>query len=119
MVFWGVCYFGGGFFILVCCVRFFIASRASANSIYLVRMASYVSTVSVLCGVTILVFVYTSFPFFVGISIGVGIVSTRPLDVGRSVSSVIWWSSQVCIFGSVRSIRFSVGMGVVYCIFYP
>jgi len=119
MVFRGVCYFGGIFLVLFYCVRFFIASRASINSIYLIRMASCVSTVSVLCGIIAFVIVYTSLPFVVGIYLGAGTVTIGPLDVGRSVSSVIWWSSQVCIFGSVRSIRFNVGTGVAYCMFCP
>ena len=53
-------------------------------------MASSVSMVSVLSIIIALVFITTSFPFFVGIYCGAGQVSTGPLDVGRSVSSDIY-----------------------------
>jgi hypothetical protein len=91
MVFRGVCYCSGVFLVMFVfgSVRFLTASRASANSIYLIRMASCVSTVSVLCGITAFVIFYTSLPFFVGIYVISGTVTTGPLDVGRSVSRVI------------------------------
>ena len=52
-------------------------------------MASSGSMVSVLSNITVLVFIVTSFPFFVGIYFGAGQTSTGPLDEGRSVSSII------------------------------
>jgi hypothetical protein len=67
IVVWGVYFYWSGLLVVVCCVRYLIALRASANSTYRIRMASSVSTVSVLCGIIALVFIVTSFPFFVGI----------------------------------------------------
>ena len=89
IVVWGVDFDGSDLFVVVYCVRYFIYFRASVNSTYRSRMASSVSMVSVLSNISVLVFIVISFPFFVGISFGVGQTSTGPLDEGRSVSSII------------------------------
>ena len=54
-----------------------------------------------------------SFPFVVGLPVGLLMSGLGPLLVGTSDAIVMWWSSSVGCWGSVRSIRFSVGIGAV------
>jgi hypothetical protein len=54
-----------------------------------------------------------SFPFFVGLPVVVLMSGLRPLLVGTSDAIVMWWSSAGGCWGSVRSIRLSVGIGAV------
>ena len=59
-----------------------------------------------------------SFPFVVGLPLGLLMSGLGPLFVGTSDAIVMWWSSLVGCWGSVRSIRLSVGIGaVVYWLF--
>ena len=121
----------GDLVVLVFCFRLFINSRASANSIYLISMASSFSAIScvsiyivfyssvvslVVFGLAIFVLTITSFPFLVGTVLAAGWITTRPLEVGRSVSSVMGWSSPVTIGGSAKSIRFVIGIGSICCL---
>ena len=54
-----------------------------------------------------------SFPFVVGLPVGFLMSGLGPLVVGTSDAIVMWWSSSVGCWGSVRSIRFRVGVGAV------
>jgi hypothetical protein len=136
----GVNGMGGDFVVVGYYVRFLSCFRASLSFIYRARMASALSfgscvgldficaspvVVWVSGGLVVLVLYTTYFPFTVGFTSGVIVGRLGPLEEGRSVSSVMWWSSAACCWGSVRSIRLSVGMGaVVYylvciCTCYP
>jgi hypothetical protein len=54
-----------------------------------------------------------SLPFIVRAIFGFGRVTTWPLDVGRSSSRVMWMSFLGCVYISVRSIRFVVGIWAI------
>ena len=58
-----------------------------------------------------------SLPFVVGRGFGVGRVHTLPLDVGWSVSSVMWRAVSYMICGSVRSMMFVVDVGANFSTF--
>jgi hypothetical protein len=102
--------------------RAFSISRAFTNSICLSSMASSFSMSSYVCGSVVFsiyvvgienVMDLTSFPFLVGSIGGSGWVLIWPLDVGRSFSIVMGWSSLVTISNSVKSIRLVVRVGVI------
>ena len=62
-------------------------------------------------------FPIVSLPFVVGRGFGVGRVHTLPLDVGWSVSSVMWRAVSYMICGSVRSMMFVVDVGANFSTF--